>query len=82
MNIHLIQGEFTQIDAVELITQMIQIKIQFHENKIKEMSFEEDIKLREVKIKRLQNELNELRNKLNSTGRKLRLESTIEIEMA
>lgn len=51
MNIQLIQGEFSVNEALELITQMIHIKIKYHENKIAQHSSEEDIKSRETKSK-------------------------------
>ena len=54
MNIQLIEGQFNKKEALELITQMIHIKIKFHENKINNNSNEEDVKYRETKIKNLQ----------------------------
>ena len=44
MNIQLIKGEFSSNDAIELIAQMIHIKIKYHENKINNLSNEEDLK--------------------------------------
>lgn len=67
MNIQLIEGEFSSEDALELITQLIYVKIKFHESKIGESETEEDIKSREAKIKRLQKNLYELRNSMGST---------------
>ncbi len=43
MNIQLIQGEFNSNDALELITQLIHVKIKYHENKINANATEEDI---------------------------------------
>ena len=60
MKSQLILGSFNTIDASEIISQMIQVKIKFHENKIDVAATEEDIKFREAKIKRLQNTLVEL----------------------
>jgi len=79
MNIQLIEGEFKSNDALDLITQMIQIKIKFHENKIGKSETEEDIKGREAKIKRLQNDLFELRNMINSTSKGVKLNTIINI---
>lgn len=67
MNIQLIEGEFSSEDALELITQLIYVKIKFHESKIGKSETEEDIKSREAKIKRLQKNLYELRNSMGST---------------
>ena len=54
MDIQLIKGEFNPNDALELITKMIEVKIKFHESKINTIHQEEDIKIREKKIKNLQ----------------------------
>jgi hypothetical protein len=80
MDIQLIHGEFNSKEALELITQMVQIKIKYHENKILKDSSEEDIKYRESKIKRLQMDLFELRETVNSNGERIKIESIIKIE--
>lgn len=80
MNIQLIQGEFSSIEALELITQMIHIKIKYHENKIALNSNEEDIKYRETKIKRLQMELFDFRNNMNEKGGNIKLDASIQVE--
>lgn len=50
MKIQLFEGEFNSQDAIDLITKMIQIKIQYHEEKNESNSYEEDINRREAKI--------------------------------
>ena len=80
MNIQLIQGQFNAKDAIDIITQMIHIKIKFHENKITSNSTEEDIKFSEIKIKRLQKELFEMRKHIEGKGKKVVVQSTIEIQ--
>lgn len=80
MKIELIQGEFNSSDTLELLSQMIQIKIKYHENKILSNSSEEDIKWRESKIKRLQNELQEIRNYVKSNDKHLILEGIIHMK--
>lgn len=80
MNIQLIQGEFSSIEAFELLTQMIHIKIKYHENKIAKNSNEEDIKYRESKIKRLQKELFELKNNYLKNGENMKLDAIIKVE--
>ncbi len=80
MNIQLIEGAFNSNDAIELIAQMINIKIKYHENKINSHSNEEDIKTREAKIKQLQKELSELRKAINSKTNSVKVEATIKIE--
>ena len=69
MNIQLIQGQFNAKDAIDTITQMIHVKVKYHENRINSSSNEEDIKMRETKIKRLQKELYEARNYIELAGK-------------
>lgn len=57
MKIQLLNGNFSGQEALEILTKMIQVKIQFHEQKINEISGEEEIKMRENRIKKLQKEL-------------------------
>jgi hypothetical protein len=80
MNIQLIEGQFGTKEAIEIITQMINVKVKYHEQKITQSSNEEDIKFREAKIKRLQKELHEFRTNLKNTEGKLTLHSIIKIE--
>ena len=77
MNIQLIEGRFNKKEALELITQMIHIKIKFHENKINNNSNEEDVKYRETKIKNLQKELFELKYYLDNNGNSVQLEAHV-----
>lgn len=81
MKIQLIQGQFNAKEAIDLITQMIHVKVKYHENKINNSSNEEDIKFRETKIKRLQKELFEFRNNMDAKSLNVKLNATIEIEM-
>lgn len=80
MKIQLIEGEFTSVDSLDLITQMIHIKIKYHERLIKSDSAEEDIKNRERKIKRLQKELFELRHHILSKKGNCKIDASINIE--
>jgi hypothetical protein len=77
MNIQLIQGEFSTNDALDIITQMVHIKIKYHENKINSHFNEEDIKTRETKIKHIQKELFELREAINLKNSSVKVEATI-----
>lgn len=61
MNIHLMQGVFSSKDALDIVTQMINVKVKYHESKISNSINEEDIKMREKRIKQLQKELYDLR---------------------
>jgi len=80
MNIQLIEGDFSSTDALDLIEKIIKIKIKYHEDKIEKNVFEEAVKYRETKIKKLQNELLELRNTIHSNNKNIKIEATIKIE--
>ncbi len=80
MNIKLIEGQFNNKEALDLITQVIHIKIKFHENKINNNSNEEDVKYRETKIKNLQKELFELKYYLDNNGNSVQLEAQVVVK--
>ncbi len=79
MDIQLIKGQFDSAEAIEMITQLIHVKIRFHENKINHASSEEDIKMRENRIKQLQKDLYELRHHLSPKNKYLSIESNISL---
>lgn len=80
IKINLINGEFNKQDTIDLITQMIHVKIKYHENKIINNHSEEDIKYRESKIKILQSELRKLKNEVDSNNASCRIISVIQID--
>ena len=61
MNITLIDGHFNTKDALDILTQIIHVKIKFHEAKIAHLDNVEDIKMREKRVKQLQKDLYEVR---------------------
>ena len=77
MNIQLIQGQFSGQDAIDIITQMIKVKIKFHENKIAKSDGEEAIKMREKRIKDLQQDLHTVRHYIENQGGNITLQSQI-----
>ena len=79
MNIQLIQGQFSINDAVDIITQMVQVKIKFQENKIQHSSNEEDIKMREARIKQLQTTLLETKKYIENNGERVNIQSEIHL---
>lgn len=79
MKIQLIKGTFDAKEATDIITQMIHVKIKFHESKISNLSNEEDIKFREGRIKQLQKELYEAVKYFKETKNTIDLSSDIEI---
>jgi hypothetical protein len=82
MNFQLVQGGYNTADAIELLSKMMEVKINFHEGKISETTAEEDIKFRENKIKKLQNDLAELKKLLSSPNtRMVNINAEIEVEI-
>jgi predicted RNase H-like nuclease (RuvC/YqgF family) len=79
MKIQLIHGHFNSNDAMDIITQMIHVKIRFHENKIQDSSTEEDIKMRESRIRQLQKELFEARKVIEKNKGQINLEGEIQL---
>ena len=80
MNIQLIKGSFQGNDSIDLITQMIQVKIKFHENQVNNSNNEEDIKTRESRIKHLQNDLSSVRKYLSEQKGKVTLDCKLSID--
>lgn len=80
MKIQLIEGNFTSKDALEILTNMIHVKIKYHENKINEISNEEDINMRETRIKKLQKDLFDIRNNIEKKSGKISIQSSINID--
>jgi len=81
ISIQLIQGTFNSKEVVEIITEMIHVKIKYHENKISKSSNEEDMKYRETKIKNLQKELYKIRNDLDSKNGNVTMNALIKIQL-
>ncbi len=80
MQMNLIQGQFEKNDALHLITQFVHAKISYHEDKIAQSANEEDIKMRENRIKELQRDLYELRQSLQHQDSALSLQAKIDID--
>lgn len=79
MNIQLIHGQFSAQDAIDILTQMTNVKIKFHENKIATSDGEEAIKMREKRIKDLQQDLQHARFFILENGGSISVESTIHL---
>ncbi|TAF75140.1 MAG: hypothetical protein EAZ53_06525 [Bacteroidetes bacterium] len=77
MNIQLINGQFSTKEAIDILTQMLHVKVKFHESKINETSNEEEVKMREKRIKELQKDLYEVRNYIESKGGFVNMQSVI-----
>ncbi len=79
MKIHVIQGNFNPQDAILIITKMIDVKIKFLEEKIKSADNEEDVKMRENRIKSLQKELDDSRKRIEELGQNISIHSELTI---
>lgn len=66
MTLKLIDGQFSKREALDIITQLIHVKIKYHENKISHAEGEEQIKSRETRIKDLQRELFDVRQAIEA----------------
>jgi hypothetical protein len=71
------QGQFNAQDAVDIITQLINVKIKFHENKIESSDGEEATKMREKRIKDLQRDLHSAREHILANGKSISIESIV-----
>lgn len=79
MQIQLIKGHFNAKEAIELIVELIHVKIKFHQAQINDASVEEDIKTREHRIKQLQKDLYNVRNYIKQLDGSITIESEITI---
>lgn len=77
MKLQLIDGAFSPAETLELLTQVYQVKIKFHEEKVRKSANEEDIKMRESKIKLLQKNLEEARIYIQKEDIHFHVESSI-----
>ena len=79
MNIQLIKGQFSAAEATELMTQLIHVKIKFHESKISKSISEEDAKYRESRIKELQRDLYEFKKYISREGSEIDLYAQLDV---
>lgn len=79
MEVKLVSGSFEQREALDLITRLIDVKIRFHEERIRKSDQEEDIKQRESKIIRLQQDLYTIRQELGRTEKRISLDAELHV---
>jgi hypothetical protein len=77
--IHLVDGRYTAAQTADLVTQLVQVKISFLEKLIQKSSEEEEIKMRETRIKALQVELRELKQAISTMSDSLDIDASIEV---
>jgi hypothetical protein len=80
MKIEIIKGAYSSADAIELLIRMVDAKIKFHESKINASDNEEDIKMRENRIRKLQQDLHEVRQHLLKVDGRINLNSDLNID--
>lgn len=80
MNVQLIEGNFDAKEAIEIITKMIHVKIKFQEDKINASSGEEEMKMRENRIIKLQKDLFEIRKHIEQQNGKISIHSSITLD--
>lgn len=79
MEVSLIKSTFTKTESISLLTKMIDVKIKFQEDKIHVTQNEEDIKMREMRIKQLQKELFETRHFIGNHPEPISINAKIEL---
>lgn len=80
MQLQLIQGQFTAQDALNIVADMIRVKIRYHEAKIEAGAMEEDIHMRERRISELQDALHQLRQSMPHSDALIHMEATITLQ--
>ena len=80
MKLQLVNGQFQNAESIDLVSELIKVKIKFLENKISRSDNEEEIKSKEGKIIAMQNNLNELKKHLHNGNKNIRILSEIEID--
>jgi uncharacterized protein (DUF342 family) len=83
MKQQLMDGRFSNNEAVHILSALYGAKIEFHEEKIRSIEMtEEDIKHSEKKIKQLQETLSELKRKIQlNEGNGLDIHAEIEVSL-
>lgn len=79
MQLQLLKGAFSKTEAIALISQLVEAKIKFHEQKIDSDSSEEQIKMREGRIKELQQQWKAMREAILAGSGTVEAEGMIEV---
>jgi hypothetical protein len=77
MKVQLLKGSFNPKELEKILTDLINVKIKYHESKIQSSDEEETMKMRENRIIKLQNELSEIRKYIQHSGKDITVESEI-----
>jgi hypothetical protein len=79
MELQIINGTFSSTESIEILSQLFQVKIKFHEDKIRTSQNEEDVKMRERKIIALQKGLADSREYILKNANNITINSTINL---
>lgn len=77
----LVNGRFDKLQAERLITNLVDVKIEFHKAKIDTLQNEEDIKNSERRIIELQNYRNELLKNVRLSNGMIDISADISLKM-
>lgn len=77
----LVNGRFDNLQAERLITSLVDVKIEFHKDKINGLQNEEDIKNAEKRIIELQNYRNELLQTVRSANGMIDISADISLKI-
>ena len=79
IQVKLIDGAFSSVDAASILRGIIEVKVRFHEEKISRLSNMEEIKMRESRIKELQRIQSNIQEWLKTHGDLANLELTLSV---
>ncbi len=79
MQFNLINGTYSQIEALEILTRMVQVKIEFHEDHIIHSTDEDDRKMRQQRIKELESDLFKMRKEIEKAKGRIAISAIVKI---
>jgi hypothetical protein len=79
MDLQILKGNYSTAETIALLEKFVAVKINFIEQKIGNDSSEEDIKMRERRIKELQNNFSTIKQNLLVKAGFCNLQSTIQV---
>ena len=79
MHFNLINGTYSQIEALEILSRMVQVKIEFHEDHIIHSTDEDDRKMRQQRIKELESDLFKMRKEIEKSKGRIAISATVKI---
>lgn len=74
MKIKLVEGQFTDIESIDIITRLIQVEIKFHEGKIEMRSSKNERWRREEYINKSQKNLHDIKQRVGTGMFSIKLE--------